>query len=395
MLDSLLNPCAHLSIMRVVDVTDDTVGVQKALFEEIRHVSGVQKYTATGELLGGDLPPLVQVATHRTASKFLLRLLSPESRHLEPDEKELFGESKTSKKAAAVKRREHLAYLRQPLLLVCSKYAETLVRSPSGSKVLEGVLAAYYPTQVLGAISDVYAGLEVQLPDDVEGGDAAKEGSDSDGSDSDDDDEDSGSDSDEDKDEDKEGEDEDGEDGEGAEKADEADAELEEEGDEEDEGKEKEEKKMEVVEVLPIEEDPTAHAFLKRLLALSEAVSSDSPDLDKSLWEDEGEAKAEGSKFAADLFEKVQNQGGEGLLQRWLQCNRACFSLVALADCCEGVASSITDNEDLQALLQARVLSGESAGAKALQDKVSPPAPSSTKKRKASAPKSASKAGKK
>jgi pumilio family protein 6 len=51
-LESLLHDSAFLTIMRLVDVTDDTVTVQKSLLEEIRSPLADIKYTATGEVIG-------------------------------------------------------------------------------------------------------------------------------------------------------------------------------------------------------------------------------------------------------------------------------------------------------------------------------------------------------
>jgi len=46
--ESLFHDSAHLVVMRLVDVTDDTVNVQKSLIEEIRTVQPVEKYSASG-----------------------------------------------------------------------------------------------------------------------------------------------------------------------------------------------------------------------------------------------------------------------------------------------------------------------------------------------------------
>src|SRR5690349_10287865 len=56
--ESLLHDSAFLGILRLVDVTDDTVNVQKSLFDELRTAPG-EKYTATGDLITAALPPLL------------------------------------------------------------------------------------------------------------------------------------------------------------------------------------------------------------------------------------------------------------------------------------------------------------------------------------------------
>jgi len=140
-LESLFHESAHLVIMRLIDVTDDTVNVQKTLLEEIRSVNPVEKYSASGELIGTPYPPLVSVAKNRFGKKFLLRLLSPSKRHLEPDEEFLFySDVSTSKKSALARRKEHLTYLQAPLLHVCHKYMTDLARCQNGgARVLEEV----------------------------------------------------------------------------------------------------------------------------------------------------------------------------------------------------------------------------------------------------------------
>jgi hypothetical protein len=119
-LESLLHDAAFMVVMRLVDVTDDTVAVQKALFDEIRSAQPIVKYSPGGDVLGTPLPALVSVALHRNGSKLLLHLLSPDRRSLEMgDEAELFSAAASnSKKAPSQRRREHLAYLRNPLISV-------------------------------------------------------------------------------------------------------------------------------------------------------------------------------------------------------------------------------------------------------------------------------------
>mmetsp|Transcript_15693 Transcript_15693/g.15032 ORF Transcript_15693/g.15032 Transcript_15693/m.15032 type:complete len:699 (+) Transcript_15693:1115-3211(+) len=169
-LESLLHDSAFLTIMRLVDVTDDTVTVQKSLLEEIRSPLPDIKYTATGDVIGTPYPPLISIAKHRNGSKLLLRLLSPQSKHLEPgDETSLFSSVPiSSKKAPAVRRREHLAYLKAPLLQVAAQYTEELIRCRSGSKVLEEVVRTFFPITVLDSVARIFVGLPVEVQ---EGGD--------------------------------------------------------------------------------------------------------------------------------------------------------------------------------------------------------------------------------
>ena len=124
---SLTHSSAHLVYMRLVDVTDDTVNVQKSLLEELRKLNAVEKYTPSGDLIGIPYPPLITISKDRFGKKFLLRLLSPSKTHLEPDEDALFVPSATSKKSDAARRQEHLLYMKSPLLAVCNRYSADLV----------------------------------------------------------------------------------------------------------------------------------------------------------------------------------------------------------------------------------------------------------------------------
>ena len=64
--------------MRLLDVTDDTVNVQKSLLEELRSVTAKVQYSATGEELEASLlPPLVAIALHKFGHRVLVRLLQP------------------------------------------------------------------------------------------------------------------------------------------------------------------------------------------------------------------------------------------------------------------------------------------------------------------------------
>ena len=270
-LESLLHDSAFLTIMRLVDVTDDTVTVQKSLLEEIRSTLPDIKYTATGEVIGIPYPPLISIAKHRNGNKLLLHLLSPNKKHLEPgDETDLFSTTPlSSKKLPSVRRREHLAYLKSPLIQVCSRYTIDLVRCRSGGKVLEEVVRTFFPSSTLQSAARIFAGLDVEVGDVVEEeefegeGDEEEEGEEEDDEEEEEKGEGEG-------DEEEEGEEEDDEEEEGDE------CDVDEEVEEEDGMMEIEEEEVEkvttssqvvpVAEVLPIQEDPVAHLLLKKIL---------------------------------------------------------------------------------------------------------------------------------
>jgi hypothetical protein len=171
---------------------------------------------------------------------------------------------------------------------MCAAHTETLMRSRSGSRVLEGVLAVFHPANVVEATARVLAGLH---PLAVESGEFEEgEGIDEEG-------EEDGEGYDE---EDGEGYDEDGEEGDYEEEGEEGDCEEEGEGAEEEEVDEEVLAEMEAShqtdkrkqsssaptmaapqatveearEVLPIAEDPVAHQFLKRVMLFEAAAEA-------------------------------------------------------------------------------------------------------------------------
>ncbi|CAM9315175.1 unnamed protein product, partial [Ectocarpus fasciculatus] len=161
-LESLCHESAHLGIMRLVDVTDDTVTVQKSILEELRSTAPVVKYSASGAIIGTPLPPLATVAKSKFGRKFLMRLLAPDSKHLEPDEAVLFPERVlTSKKAPEAKRREHLFYLRSALTTVLSNHADVLSRDKFGYQVIFAAVRAFCPQSLLSALCLVFTGQEI------------------------------------------------------------------------------------------------------------------------------------------------------------------------------------------------------------------------------------------
>jgi CPL (NUC119) domain len=342
-LESLNHDSAHLSVMRLVDVTDDTVNVQKSLLEEIRSVQPVLKYTAAGELIGTPLPPLISIAKHRCGRKLLLRLLAPNRRHLEPDEEGLFYEGVvTSKKLPAARRKEHITYIKNALLQVCTRYPHELVRCQSGEKVLEEVVATFYPAALLSAVARVYAGQEVEGMDtddvEIEQANEAADGEDDDEEDEEEDDDEQPSRG---KAPAAAGADEDDEGGQGLGDAvdDGADwtEELEEIGEDDEEEGEGESKSAAAkgkgavaVPVWPIEEDPVAHRLLKKLIHIEAAVTArrgaggsipeSELELDDALWEKDTAFPG----FAATLLGHLVEQGS---LEAWLTRNRPCLSL--------------------------------------------------------------------
>lgn len=412
-LESLLHDSAYLGIMRLVDVTDDTVNVQKSLFDELKATTAAAKYTASGDLIAGALPPLVAIALHRNGHRLLLRLLAPSARHLEPDDEVLFASAgENSKKTPELRRREHLVYLRNALVQLSATHTEQLMRSRSGSRVLEAVLAVYHPASVVEAVARVCAGVDaVEVAAAEE--DLAEEGEDEE-EDYDEEEEGEGEEGDY---EEEEGEyDEEGEEGDG----DEGDEEMEE-GDEEVEVDEevlqemeashKEDKKVkksasasataeaapaEPENLLPIQEDPVVHLFLKRVFQLESAVeakqdlstgkaksllkdakfqdlvnskedkSKAAPVLvDDSLWVDKYDVSENTASSLAHRMVQLLGENQE-LFSTWLSQNRPCFALVKAFSQPTMVASMTTVlSKPLLAVL--KTSASEHEGGKVLQ----------------------------
>lgn len=339
MMESLLHHSAFLPVIRLIDVTDDTINVQKTLLQEIKSTVPDVKYSASGDVLGVPVPPLVALALHAQGSKMLLRLLSPAKRHLEPDEELLFAsEPTTSKKSSAARRKEHVLFLRSALVSVVAKYAELLVRSRSGCKVLMETIEAFSPASVKDAVSRVLVGLPVnQIADEEE----EEEQQDLAGDDDEFIDEEG----------EEAGEEEEFEEGDGAEDA------LEEEGEEEVE--EEEEADIENIEgndfeevdeeedaddstsgkaaaapavLLPVEEDPIAHSLLKSIVEFDkvvEGVVSETKaraDVDRTLWEEE---EAEGAGSVSLLILKNLQESEQ--VVSWCERNRPSHALSLLA----------------------------------------------------------------
>jgi len=318
------------------------------------------------------VPPLVSVATHRFGRKLLMRLLSPATRHLEPDEEALFGDSATSKKDPSVRRKEHVAYLRSAMLNVFTKYAALLLRDVNGCKVLELVVCAFYTPALLGAVAAVFASEDVVAEDSPDMEEA-------DGSDSD-----SDSDSDEEEETDADGE---------ALKAAEDEAKAEESESDDESDCDDDEDAAPAAPALPIEEDKVAHAALKRLLIFETSRECKSSGADYDLLD---ESAPSDNALASPLLEKLQAQ--EGLLTRWVSCNRACFALNSMlavpsvtkaligAMKSADIASQLTAADagvGAKALAASLGLGGKKAAASASKKKTSVKASPAVKKRKA------------
>lgn len=392
-MESLLNDSAHLAIMRLIDVTDDTVTIQKTLLEELKTTNAVEKYTASGELKDVPLPPLITIATNAVGKKFLLRLLSPNIRHIEPDEDYIFEiNSPYSKKDNNIRRKEHLKFLQDTVIKLFTNtfYADIVVRNIHGNKIMENVIKVFYDHNILNSLVNVYAG---EITDTTDSSNTnllnsqkkkiSVEESDSEsgsGSDSD-----SNSDSDEDEDED---EDED------AKELKKADLENQDSDEEQDEpvtdtatSKSKKVKsttyvaKIEPEVAISIEEDKIAHTFIKRLFLFeNNAYDATATAIETDLWTG---AITETRVFTNNLYNKLTTNDNS-LILKWILCNRGCYTLLSMLNANSDTSTSTSISDKLRVLLKKLVtskdLNGSSnGGAKALVDAVAVPSDSKGK----------------
>ncbi len=173
---SLLHRDAYLAILRVVDVMDDTVLVNKMLLAELHQNPNADASKEQDEETSS---PILDLILSDTGSKFLLLLLVPKDdlpitddsinpsakrwqKYLDPYEREVLhqnptvtehGESvPTSKKDDETRRQELVVYLKDLLTDACTKHTEEMMRSPVGSRVLSEVCEAFPSEEIFSSI---------------------------------------------------------------------------------------------------------------------------------------------------------------------------------------------------------------------------------------------------
>ena len=201
---SLLHRDAYLAVLRLCDVMDDTVLVNKMLFAELHQNSsgdsreGKKVAAERGEDDDAEVKdeegpsPILDLALSETGSKlFLLLLVSKDdmqSSNEDDDEtksaaatntqrwKKYFDPYEltalhrnpavaengddavpTSKKAEETRRQELVVYLKELLLEVCTKHTKELMRSKPGSRVLMEVCESYPSKELFDAVVEACA----------------------------------------------------------------------------------------------------------------------------------------------------------------------------------------------------------------------------------------------
>ena len=160
---SLLHRDAYLAVLRMIDVMDDTVLLNKTLLAELHRNPDAEKDDAGDELDQEDQDsPILDLVRSDTGHKLFLLLLVPKSakstdnkskkslpkwmKYLDPYELAVLHRSPTveengepvptSKKEDETRRSELLVYVRDLLTEVCTKHAGAIMKDKYGSKVL-------------------------------------------------------------------------------------------------------------------------------------------------------------------------------------------------------------------------------------------------------------------
>jgi CPL (NUC119) domain. len=185
---TLLHSDAYIALLRVLDVTDDTVNVQKAILAEL-HV--LPKKEPKMNVLGedenddkedseGKKSPLIELILSDTGSKLFLLLLSKDEntkkKYFDPAEMEILrpnttikeGEEEvpTSKKSANTRRVELLQYMKNLLCDCCKSHTNELLQSRCGAKVLREVYETFPSKDLADAIVDACENEEGNDDDD-------------------------------------------------------------------------------------------------------------------------------------------------------------------------------------------------------------------------------------
>mmetsp|Transcript_37647 Transcript_37647/g.55049 ORF Transcript_37647/g.55049 Transcript_37647/m.55049 type:complete len:590 (+) Transcript_37647:99-1868(+) len=154
---SLLHRDAYIAVLRLADVVDDTVTLDKNVLVELQENPDAKNKSDS---------PILDLALSETGSKLFLMLLpkNDEARlkyfdpyelevlHSNPTILEKGEEVPTSKKNPDTRRMELSQHLRVSLVDLCQKHAGELLRSTSGGKVLREVNRAFSNAEVIKSI---------------------------------------------------------------------------------------------------------------------------------------------------------------------------------------------------------------------------------------------------
>jgi pumilio family protein 6 len=394
-LTSLLSSSSYLTIVKLISVTDDTINIQKTLLDDIKSLSIKLQYTPTGEIIpSSTFPSLYHIIQSKNGNKLLLYLLSYPKDYFNTDhyDKEMIVHlrSKTSKKDDFLRKKEYLLYFYSALEYVMNHYLETFLRNKDACKVIEGMIYTFNSKELLENLARVLCHqepiietpegmmIEAEEEEDVEkeeddeevagaDGENGEEGAEEEGEE-----EDNGEMEVDDEDEEEfvaerlsdfvEEEDDDANAGEDFnEMLAEADEDLKKSsGKKNDDDDEEEAVVINETPSFPIEEDPTAHVLIKKILRFEAKLEENSSSftagdmstalslfnsqqlqdhshhqeddqemnsillkIDRSLW------KNDSSLMGSKLLELLSENDYE-ILRSWMTTNRCCYTLVEL-----------------------------------------------------------------
>ena len=158
---ALLHRDAYLAVLRLVQVTDDTVSTHKNIFNELLSAPDTEEESSK--------PPLLEIALDDRACKlFLMLLVSNELAWkkmfdpyelplMEPNPTVLEGgkEVPTSRKDPETRREELMQHLQKPLIEICKEHTRELLFSMSGSALIREVYNSLHPEGLVDAVVDV------------------------------------------------------------------------------------------------------------------------------------------------------------------------------------------------------------------------------------------------
>lgn len=141
---SLLHKDAYLALLRLVQVTDDTVSINKSVFNEILTAPKDESNENAAN-------PLLQLALSETGSKLFLMLLVEDdearSKYFDPYERSILEavamvrengqDVPTSKKDPAARRQELVKFLEPSVEELCTSHTMELLKSLPGSRVIK------------------------------------------------------------------------------------------------------------------------------------------------------------------------------------------------------------------------------------------------------------------
>jgi len=158
---SLLHRDAYIALLRLVDVTDDTVLVNKSVLAELQVSPDGDKKEEQAER-----SPILDLALSETGSKLFLMLLLEDveirRRYFDPAELKVLRpnptvmeggeEVPTSKKDFSVRREELLQFMKKVLTELCMHHANELLRSIPASNVLREVFRLFPSNDIALAV---------------------------------------------------------------------------------------------------------------------------------------------------------------------------------------------------------------------------------------------------